>query len=110
MNDDPGDLLAFAAGERPAEPGVLLPGQAGDVALRKVRRQIEVPRASLDAPRLAMAGVVDVARATRVGLLGSTTGGEHLAIAVRDGLSEAQQSLDRALAALDQLEKAVVQP
>jgi hypothetical protein len=45
----------------PPDPGVLVPGVADDVALGRIRRQIEVPRASLKAPVSALAGAAGVA-------------------------------------------------
>jgi hypothetical protein len=92
------------------DPGILLPGETGDVALGKVRRQIEVPRVSLDAPRLALLSVLHVAYAASGEPVGDTTQGERLTAALMHRLEEAQEALDQALRALDQLELAVTHP
>lgn len=79
-------------------PGLLIPGAEGDVALGKVRRQVEVPASSLLAPLEALLGAVDVTTAAgqqhRAQLIG----------AVVKRLSAARVELAAALTALDELE------
>jgi hypothetical protein len=82
------------------DPGVLVPGEFGDVALGKVRRQIEVPRISLTAPRTALEGAEAIAR--DAGQLGRA---ERVAGVAR-GLAAADAELAMALHALDELETA----
>lgn len=79
-------------------PGLLIPGSEGDVALGKVRRQIEVPASALLAPSEALLGAGEVATAAgqqhRAQLIG----------AVVDRLAAARVELAAALTALDELE------
>lgn len=83
-----------------ADPGVLVPGELGDVALGKVRRQIEVPRTSISAPRAALEGTEAVARAA--GQLGRA----ERAAQVARRLAAAEAELAMALHALDELAEA----
>lgn len=84
----------------PPDPGVLVPGEFGDVALGKVRRQIEVPRVSLAAPRTALEECAAIAQAA--GQLGRA---ERVAEVVRR-LAAADAELATALDALDELGRA----
>lgn len=86
------------AGIPPPDPGRLLPGPRGDVALGKVRRQIEVQSTALMAPSDALQGVAEVARAT------GHDERAQLANAVLGKVEAARMMLAGALAALDDLE------
>ena len=78
----------------PPDPGVLVPGASGDVALGKIRRQIEVPLDSLKAPMGALAGAAGVAH--DAGQLGWA----ERVMAVTRRLGAADAELAEALAAL----------
>jgi hypothetical protein len=82
----------------PPDPGVLVPGASGDVALGRIRRQIEVPRASLGAPMVALAGAAGVAHDA-----GQLAPAERV-MAVTRRLEAADAGLAEALAALAELE------
>lgn len=83
----------------PSDPGVLVPGVLGDVALGKIRRQIEVPMASLAAPLDALSGAASVAHDA-----GQLARAERVR-AVTRRLGVAGAELTEALAALDELER-----
>lgn len=83
----------------PPDPGVLLPGVIGDVALGRIRRQIEVPRQGLVAPTSALSGTAGIVHAA-----GQLARAERVMAVVRR-LGEAEAAIAGALAALDELER-----
>lgn len=86
------------AGIPPPDPGRLLPGPRGDVAVGKVRRQIEVQSTALIAPADALRGVIQVAHDS------GQDQRAQLATTVVGKIEAARVMLAGALAALEDLE------